>query len=329
MPQQISIYVPKGKVSERIDTFLTHSIENATRTKVQKAIENGDVLIDGKICKSSQKVVGGSIIEITLPRDPPPEISPENIPLNIVYEDENLLVINKPAPMVVHPAYGNHSGTLVNALLYKYSFFVSSEENIRPGIVHRLDKNTSGLLVVAKDNFTHSELAKQFSKHTIEREYNAIVWGVFPSKKKEGTIEANISRSKRDRKKMTVSKTGKIAITMYSVIEEFEYFSLIKLKLKTGRTHQIRTHLSHFGHPIFGDNEYGGREILIPNLTKKKRQEAENLLEKIHRQSLHAKVLGFLHPVKKEFMRFESELPSDFISILEALRSKKMLLIEK
>ena len=225
-----------------------------------------------------------------------------------MYEDEYLLVVNKPAGMVTHPAYKNYSGTLVNALLY-HSQSLSQPHPLRPGIVHRLDKDTSGLLVVAKDETTHQKLSRQFANKTTEREYRAIVWGVF--KAPEGIIEASLGRSKSDRKKVAVVKEGKYAVTEYEVMEQFAYLALLRLHLRTGRTHQIRVHLAHIHHPVFGDETYGGRKIAAGGIDGKKKAEAANLLEKISRQALHAKKLGFVHPVTKEFMRFDSELPED------------------
>ncbi len=298
--------IPEGKKKERIDTFLTNSIENATRTKVQKLIEAELVKVNGKVVKANYKIKPHDIIEAIQPITPRPEdVEPENIPLDIVYEDEFLLVVNKPAGMVAHPAYANYTGTLVNALLHHTQNLSDINEPGRPGIVHRLDKDTSGLLVVAKDDWVHAKLAEQFSKHTAEREYNAICWGSF--EKNEGTIETYITRSKRDRKKFTVSEAeGKQAITMYKVIEEFEFTSLIKLNLKTGRTHQIRVHLSSIGKPIFGDATYGGRQIRFGSELLQIKNSVNKLLEIMPRQALHAKTLGFIHPNIKEMMRFDS-----------------------
>ena len=316
--------VPEGKKKERIDTFLTNSIENATRTKVQKSIEAELVKVNGKVVKANYKIKPHDIIEAIQPITPRPEdVEPENIPLDIVYEDEFLLVVNKPAGMVAHPAYANYTGTLVNALLHHTQNLsdINDNEPGRPGIVHRLDKDTSGLLVVAKDDWVHAKLAEQFSKHTAERVYNAICWGRF--EKNEGTIETYITRSKRDRKKFTVSEDeGKHAITMFKVIEEFEFTSLIKLNLKTGRTHQIRVHLSSIGKPIFGDETYGGRQIRFGSELPQIKNKVHKLLEIMPRQALHAKTLGFIHPKKKEMMQFDSELPEDFKKLISKLKNQ-------
>ncbi|GBD88660.1 ribosomal large subunit pseudouridine synthase D [bacterium BMS3Abin03] len=313
--------VPEGKTKERIDTFLTSSIENATRSKVQKVIEAGLVKVNGKVVKANYRIKPGDTIEAIQPISPRPEdIEPEDIPLNIIYEDEYLLVVNKPAGMVAHPAYSNYTGTLVNALLHHTKNLSSVSEPVRPGIVHRLDKDTSGLLVVAKDDWVHAKLAGQFSKHSVKREYHAVCWGKFQVNK--GIIETNIARSKRDRKKFTVSDSeGKTAATLYEVIEEFEFTSYIKLNLKTGRTHQIRVHLSSIGRPLFGDPTYGGRQIRYGSDLPKIKSRVNDLLEIMQRQALHAKTLGFIHPKSKEFMRFDSELPADFKSLLKKLKT--------
>lgn len=311
--------IPDGKKKERIDIFLTNSLENATRTKVQNLIDAELVKVNGVIIKPSYKVLPGDIIEGSYPITPRPENpEPEEIPLNIVYEDDCLIIVNKPSGMVTHPAYSNYTGTLVNALLFYINKLSKLNEPDRPGIVHRIDKDTSGLLVVAKDDWTHAKLAKQFSKHTIEREYNAVVWGHLKNKK--GEIDTFITRSKSDRKKFTVSENeGKRAITMYEVINEFEFLSLIKLQLKTGRTHQIRVHLSSIGHPIFGDVTYGGCEIVYGSNLPKMSSRLGNLLAIIPRQALHAKTLGFIHPKTNEFIRFEIDLPDDMKKLIEAV----------
>ena len=312
--------VPPGKKKERLDLYLTNLIENATRTRVQKLIEAGFVTVNGKPVKPSYPVQPNDLIEASHPITPrPEEAGPEEIPLDIVFEDEYLLVVNKPAGMVVHPAYVNYIGTLVNALLHHSAILSNVNEPGRPGIVHRIDKNTSGLLVVAKDDWTHAKLASQFSRHTAEREYQAIVWGLF--KEKKGEIKFNIARSKSDRKKFAVSETeGKQALTFYEVIEEFEFTSLLKLKLKTGRTHQIRVHLSSINHPIFGDETYGGTKIVYGSALPKMKSRVENLLKIMPRQALHAKTLGFEHPHTKQFMLFNSELPEDMKDMLEKLK---------
>ncbi len=312
--------IESGKRKERLDLFLANSLERATRSRVQKLIEDDRVFVNGELKKSSYKVTPDDSIEVRIPCSPrPEETEPEDIPLEIVYEDEYVILLNKPAGMVVHPALGNHTGTLVNALLHYTRNLSNFNAPERPGIVHRIDKDTTGLLVIAKEEFTHSELAKQFAAHTTEREYWAVCWGLFDEKK--GEIIGNIARSKKDRKKFAVSENeGKYAHTFYEVIEEFEFASLLKLRLKTGRTHQIRVHLSHINHPIFGDPTYGGRQIICGSSLPKMKSRVDNLLEIIQRQALHAKTLGFLHPRKEEHMVFNSELPEDMATLIEKLR---------
>jgi len=317
MKRKFDIVVPAGQKKERLDVYLTSHVENATRTKVHDAIRDGEVVVNGKGVKASHAIIPGEVIHVELSKPEPPEVLPENIPLDIVYEDHYLLVVNKPAGMVTHPAYKNYSGTLVNALLH-HSRSLSQPHPLRPGIVHRLDKDTSGLLVVAKDETTHQKLSRQFANKTTEREYRAIVWGVFKSP--EGIIEASLGRSKSDRKKVAVVKEGKYALTEYEVLEQFTYLALLRLRLRTGRTHQIRVHLAHIHHPVFGDETYGGRKIATGGVDGKKKAEAANLLERISRQALHAKSLGFVHPATKKFMRFDSELPEDMQEVLEFLQ---------
>lgn len=315
--------ITNGKKKERIDTYLANSIENSTRSKIQKLIKADLVTVNNKTVKPNYLVVPGDLIEVRIPVSPRPEhIDPEEIPLDIKYEDEYLLVVNKPPGMVAHPALGNYSGTLVNALLHytnKLSDY-NEDDHVRPGIIHRIDKDTSGLLLIAKDENVHAKLAKQFADHSIDREYWAICWGIF--KNSTGEVIGNIARSKRDRKIFSVSENeGKHAHTFYEVIEEFEFASLLKLKLKTGRTHQIRVHMSHINHPIFGDPTYGGRVIVYGSSLPKMKSRVHNLLEIMPRQALHAKTLGFFHPVKKEKVFIDSELPADMQTLIEKLRS--------
>lgn len=328
MEKNYKLSVPNIKEKQRLDKYITVFVENATRTKVQKAINRGNVLVNGNFVKSNYILKPFDEIEIELPVPEKQDILPENIPLDIVFEDEYLLIVNKPAGMVTHPAYRNYSGTLVNAIMY---YANCKNENLssmngfeRAGIVHRLDKDTSGLLVIAKDEVTHSKLSDLFMRHDIEREYQAIIWGHL--KKKSGIIESRLARDKRDRKKVAVLKDdeegGKVAITMYEVLKEYEFLSLIKLNLKTGRTHQIRVHLANQGHPVFGDDTYGGRVPHSVNLTANVKARIKNLLEDMPRQSLHAKVLGFIHPRTKERQHFESKLPDDMMKILNQINFK-------
>mgnify|MGYP001477548897 CR=1 FL=1 len=325
MEKNYKLSVPNIKEKQRLDKYITVFVENATRTKVQKAINRGNVLVNGNFVKSNYILKPYDEIEIELPVPEKQDILPENIPLDIIFEDQYLMIVNKPAGMVTHPAYRNYSGTLVNAIMY---YAESKKENLssmngfeRAGIVHRLDKDTSGLLVIAKDEVTHSKLSELFMRHDIEREYQAIIWGNL--KKKKGIIESRLARDKRDRKKVAVLKEdeegGKIAITMFEVLQEYEFLSLIKLNLKTGRTHQIRVHLANDGHPVFGDETYGGRVPHSVNLTANIRAQIKNLLDDMPRQALHAKVLGFLHPRTKDKLHFEAELPPDMMKILSQL----------
>jgi 23S rRNA pseudouridine1911/1915/1917 synthase len=313
--------IPEGKKKERLDLFLTNAIENATRSKVQKLIDANLVKVNGLIAKANYQVKPSDIIEAVHPITPRPEdTEPEDIPLDIVYEDDYLLVINKPAGMVAHPAYANYTGTLVNALLHHTKKLSGLNELSRPGIIHRLDKDTSGLLVVAKDDFTHAKIAEQFSKRTVEREYHAICWGRF--KEQKGEIAYNIVRSKKDRKKFSISETeGKSALTLYEVIEEFEFTTYLKVNLKTGRTHQIRVHLSSIGKPVFGDPTYGGRQLNYSSELPKMKARVQNLLDIMLRQALHAKTVGFYHPQKKKKMCFDSELPDDMKLLIEKLKA--------
>ena len=312
--------IPEGKKKERIDLYLTNCIENATRSRIQKLINANFVYVNGNFVKSNYIISPFDKIEVTIPISPRPDkIEPENIPIEIVYEDDYLLVVNKPPGIVVHPAFGNFTGTLVHALLYHTENLSDYNSPDRPGIVHRLDKNTSGLLLVAKDPWVHAQLAKQFTDRTITREYWAVCWGIL--KEKEGSIIGNIGRSKRDRKVFAVSeKDGKHAETLFSEIEQFEFASLVKLNLKTGRTHQIRVHMAHINHPIFGDPTYGGRKIVYGSNLPKMKARVDNLLSIISRQALHAKTIGFIHPKTKEQLIFNSELPDDMGLLISKLR---------
>jgi 23S rRNA pseudouridine1911/1915/1917 synthase len=321
-------HVPAGQAKIRIDKYLANHIENSSRTKIKNAIGEGCVEVNGRKVKANYVVLPNDTIDITLPYLPAKEdVKPENIPLDVLYEDDYLMIINKPAGMVTHPAYKNYSGTLVNALLYymgenadKLPKLNGDEEEggmERAGIVHRLDKLTSGLLVVAKDEDTQRKLSKMFSKHNIEREYWAVVWGHFKNKK--GVIEKSLGRNPRDRKKFSVSEKGKHAVTEYKVIKEFDFTSLIKLKLHTGRTHQIRVHMHSIGHPVFGDPDYDGTKPHGVQLSSNLKHRINNLLELMPRQALHAKVLGFTHPITGKSLRLESDLPEDMQELIKNL----------
>ncbi len=310
------VVAPGQKKKERIDKFLTAQLEGSSRAKIQKYIEDERVLVNGEPVRASYKIFPDDKIVVNIPTSAPSDkVIPEEIQLNVIYEDECLIVVDKQAGMVTHPGHGNWSGTLANALLFRCNKLSTlNDPLVRPGIVHRLDKDTSGLIVAAKDDGTHASLARQFADRTIEREYWALVWGKLS--KKRGLIEGEIGRSKSDRKKFAVVEDGKFAATEYEVLKEFKFLSLLRLRLRTGRTHQIRVHLSHIGHPVFGDPTYHGRRINYGEMTPRFRQEISDLLKIMNRQALHAKTLGFIHPATKEHLHFDSELPADFAEVL-------------
>lgn len=304
----------------RIDKFLMDRLANVTRNRVQTAIKDGFVKVNEAAIKPNYKVHPGDIIIIALPEPPrDQEVVPENIPLNIVYEDDHLLIVNKEAGMVVHPAYQNWRGTLVNALAWHFKNLPQMEGNDgRPGLVHRIDKDTSGLLVIAKTEAAMTGLAKQFFDHSIERTYYAIVWGV-PNEAK-ATINVNLGRSLKDRRITAAfpdGDFGKHAITHYELLKDLRYVSLVKCQLETGRTHQIRAHMKHIGHPLFNDATYGGDQVLKGTQFSKYKSFVDNCFRIIPRQALHAKTLGFVHPVNKKYIQFDSELPADFSAVIE------------
>jgi len=318
-PRRIKVSAPQDARGKRIDSFLSQQDLSLSRAFIQKLISDYNILVDGKSIKPSYKIKGGEKIEIDVPPLERPSLEPEDIPLDIVYEDSDLLVVNKKAGMVVHPAAGNYSHTLVNALLFHCKDLSGINGVLRPGIVHRLDKNTTGLLVVAKNDFTHLGLAEQIEKRTLLREYVAITWGHMPDD--EGTIEAPIGRAAKERKKMAVTRLkGRESLTQYRILERFDLCDLLSIRLKTGRTHQIRVHLSYLNHPVLGDPEYGGRQRWIKGIYDRERPFAHKLLSAIDRQALHAKKLGFVHPRTKEYQEFDSKLPQDIENILNLLR---------
>ncbi len=312
-----------GQSLLRIDKFLSDRLENTSRTRIQNAANAGNILVNNNPVKPNYKIKPGDIVQVVLP-NPPREIDliPENIPLNIVYEDDDVLVVNKEPGMVVHPAYGNYTGTLVNALMWHFRdlpLFNTGES--RPGLVHRIDKNTSGILVIAKNEFALNRLSKQFFDRTTDRRYNALVWGT--PEPLEGTITGNVGRSIKDRKIMQVfsdGSEGKAAITHYKVIEDLGYISLIECKLETGRTHQIRVHFSYIKHPLFNDEEYGGDQILKGTTFTKYQQFIKNCFKILPRQALHARSLAFDHPVSGKRLFFDSDLPYDMVQVIEKWR---------
>lgn len=314
----IEIIVPENQPRERLDQFLTNKLEKISRAQIQKLIKNEKITVNDSAVKASHQVSGGERITINIPPPRSADLLPENIPLKIIYEDENLLVLNKKAGMVVHPAFGNMSGTLANALVYHSENLSTLSGKFRPGLVHRLDKDTSGLLVVAKNDYVHAELSRQFSEHTTQREYRAFAWGRF--NEKNGRIESFIIRNPNDRTRMIISKTeGKWAVTNWELIKQYSVVAYVKLNLETGRTHQIRVHLSSLGHPVLADQIYGGGKKQIINLNQHEQQLGLQLLKILARQALHAKTLGFIHPVKNEEMKFDSELPADMLALLKFL----------
>lgn len=315
--------VDKGQQPLRIDKYLMNFVENATRNKIQAAAKAGHIFVNDIVVKSNYKVKPNDQIRILF-EHPPHEnlLIPEDIPIDIVFEDEHLLVVNKPAGMVVHPGHGNYSGTLINALLFHFENLPNNSSN-RPGLVHRIDKDTSGLLVVAKTEQAMTHLSAQFKAKTSERSYTALVWGNVEEEK--GTIEGHIGRHQKNRLQNTVfegdeADKGKPAITHFDVLERLGYVTLVRCKLETGRTHQIRVHMKHIGHTLFNDERYGGEKILKGTTFTKYKQFVDNCFKVLPRQALHAKTLGFVHPKTEEFMSFSCELPSDMEQCIQKWR---------
>lgn len=321
--EHLRIVADKGQALLRIDKFLMHKVENTSRNRIQNAIDSGSVLVNEKEIKASYKVKPLDVITVVFP-DPPrdTEVYPEDIPLDIVYEDDDVLLVNKEAGMVVHPGYNNYTGTLVNALTFHLSQLPTMPGNTgRPGLVHRIDKDTSGLLVIAKNEWAMTSLAKQFFDHKIERKYTALVWGDITE---DGTVTGYIGRDLKDRRIMTLyddAEQGKWSVTHYRVLERLGYVTLIECELETGRTHQIRTHMKAIGHPLFNDAAYGGDKIRKGTVFTKYKQFVDNCFAILPRQALHAQSLGFVHPKTKEFMAFEEPMPEDFRQALEKWRA--------
>ncbi len=317
------IEVDPGQALLRLDRFLIDRLPNVSRNKIQEGIKQELVRVNDQAVKTNYKVRPGDVVTVLFEKPPTEtEIIPQDLPLNVVYEDEVLLVINKEAGMVVHPGHGNWEGTLVNALAYRFENLpISRNGEMKPGLVHRIDKDTSGLMVITKTDEAMTHLAKQFFDHTVERTYYALVWG--EPKEERGTIEGHIGRSYSDRRMSAVfpdGEHGKPAITHYEVLEYLRYVSLVKCNLETGRTHQIRAHMKYIGHTLFSDAMYGGDKILKGERFSKYKAFVENCFKQMPRQALHAKTLGFTHPVTKEHMQFDSELPEDFQTVLERWR---------
>lgn len=313
--------VARGQEPVRIDKYLMGLIENVTRNKIQQTIDQGGVFANDLLVKSNYKVKPNDVIKVLMPHPTYEQLLvPENIPIDIIFEDDHVLVVNKPAGMVVHPGHGNYSGTLVNALAYHFENLPMNSSE-RPGLVHRIDKDTSGLLVVAKTELAMAYLTQQFANKTSEREYVALVWGNV--KDDEGTIVGAIGRHPKDRMLMSVCEDesqGRPAVTHYKVLERLGYVTCISCRLETGRTHQIRVHMKHIGHTLFNDERYGGNLILKGTTFTKYKQFVDNCFKTLPRQALHARTLGFEHPITKEFMRFESDIPQDFMDCLQKWR---------
>lgn len=317
------IVADKGQTLIRVDKFLQNHIENISRNRVQQAAKAGYIHVNNKAVKQNYKVKPNDVISVVL-NYPPREIEiiPENIPVNIVYEDNDLIVVNKQAGLVVHPGHSNFNGTLLNALAYHFKETKQNVENSFGYLVHRIDKNTTGLMMVAKNEMAQTRLAKQFFEHSVTRRYQALVWGDFDEE--EGIIEGNIGRNVHDRISRTVfpdGEHGKSALTHYKVLERFNYVTLVECRLETGRTHQIRVHFQYIGHPLFNDALYGGNVILKGAMFSKYRQFIENCFKEIPRHCLHAKILGFIHPTTGKLMYFDSELPDDMEKVIEKWRS--------
>nr|WP_299345621.1 RluA family pseudouridine synthase [Allomuricauda sp.] len=312
----------KGQEPLRVDKFLMNFIENATRNKIQQAAKQGHIWVNDEVVKQNYRVKAGDEVKVMF-EHPPYEflLTPENIPLDIVYEDDTVLVVNKPAGMVVHPGHGNYSGTLINALVFHFDNLPNNSSD-RPGLVHRIDKDTSGLLVIAKTEQAMTHLAKQFFEKSSDREYVALVWGNVEND--EATVEGNIGRNPKNRLQMMVfpdGEQGKEAVTHYKVLERFGYVTLVSCKLETGRTHQIRVHMKYIGHTLFNDERYGGNQILKGTTFTKYKQFVENTFKLLPRQALHAKTLGFVHPKTGKQMQFNSELPEDMVQCIDKWRN--------
>lgn len=315
--------VDKGQEPMRIDKFLQNRIEGVSRNKIQVAAKDGSIFVNGSPVKSNHKILPGDDIKIMLTSPAREyELEPEEIDINVIYEDDSVAVVNKPSGLVVHPGSGNYTGTLVNGLLHRFNELALKKDRTRPGLVHRIDKNTTGLLVIAKTDQALTHLADQFFKHTTKRKYQALVWGDFDDD--EGTVDVPLGRDQRYRKKMATypeDDFGKRAVTHYRVLERFGYTTLIECELETGRTHQIRVHMKHLGNPLFNDDVYGGDRIVKGTVYTKYKQFVDNCFKIMPRQALHAKSLGFVHPITGKEMYFDSELPEDFQELLEKWRN--------
>jgi 23S rRNA pseudouridine1911/1915/1917 synthase len=315
--------IDSSSSGQRLDKFLNQKYPSVTRSHLQNLISKGDVTVNTSTVKSGYQLKLNDEVNVVIPENQPSHIEPEDIPLDVLFEDKSVMVINKSAGMIVHPGAGHYNGTLVNALLYHCKNLSGINGVLRPGIVHRLDKNTSGLLVVAKNDQSHVYLSRQFEEKSISRIYHTFVWGV---PKAGGEIITQIGRNRRDRKKMTVLKSGgREAITEYQILKDYLYLSYLEISLKTGRTHQIRVHLNYINHPVFGDPEYNGRKSQIYRLPSHLQKRGASLLKSIDRQALHAKQLQFIHPKTNKMMRFDSKLPEDMQFLVDKIDDTLMI----
>ncbi|MCP4546213.1 MAG: RluA family pseudouridine synthase [bacterium] len=316
--RSISLKVSPEEEGTRLDRYVAEHVADRSRSYLSRLIKRGGVLVDGGTAKTGLSLKGGQMVEVRIPAPVPLDLEPEDIPLDIVHEDEHLAVIDKQAGLVVHPAAGNHSGTLVHGLLHHLSALSGIGDALRPGIVHRLDKDTSGLMVVAKSDAAHRGLVEMLAARDVHRHYAAIVWGQLDQD--EGVVEEPVGRDKVHRKRMAVREDGKAALTRYSRMDSFDSFDYIRLQLGSGRTHQIRVHMAFLGHPILGDPVYGGRKSRLRGQVRAATKLQRELLDRIDRQALHAFELAFVHPVSGEKMKFRSPLPEDMTAVLELLR---------
>jgi len=321
----LQIVVPPKRVDgERVDKYLSTALPKISRSRLQKLIDETLVQVNGEPVKSSYRIAPGDVIQVVIPAPPKWEVEPEPIPLDIIYEDAKLIAINKPAGLVVHPGVGNRTGTLVNALLYHTEQLAPTENDLRPGLVHRLDKDTSGVVLAAKDEETHRRLSRQFEDRVVEKEYRAWIWGV--PDPATGTIRRAIARHPRDRKTFTTSPSGKRAVTRYEVLEDHEIIALLRLRIETGRTHQIRVHLKSLGYPVVGDPTYNGRSKRLKTLSVRDRIWGARILETMKRQALHAYRIGFNHPWTGKWMQLEAPVPDDFEALEPLVQEREQVL---
>lgn len=321
----IQIVVPPKRVDgERVDKYLSTALPKVSRSRLQKLIGDSFIQVNGQSVKPSYQITPGDVIRVIIPRPPRWEVEPEPIPLDIIYEDARIIAVNKPAGLVVHPGVGNRTGTLVNALLYHTEKLAPTDNDLRPGLVHRLDKDTSGIVLAAKDEETHRRLSRQFEERVVEKEYRAWTWGA--PEPPSGTIRRAIDRHPRDRKTFTTRPSGKRAVTHYEVLEDHEIIALLRLRIETGRTHQIRVHLKSLGFPVVGDPTYSGRSKRLKTLAARDRTWGARILETMTRQALHAFRIGFNHPWTGKWMELEAPLPADFLELETLIHEREKVL---